>query len=206
MDKLEKIQLVKEWLGYGSINIFGKPFSGKDYQGKILADMLDAKLLGGGEILRSINLPESSIKALSSGKLIPSDDYVNLVLPFLSQRELQNSSLVLSAVGRWHGEELGVLKTLEASGHPLRAVVYLETSDNESFNRWRVRDVFKDRSDRADDTQEILSSRLEEFGQKTIPVIDYYESKNILIRINGEKNREDVTDDILDSLVKIASQ
>jgi len=33
MNSSEKIEKIKEWLGAGAVNIFGRPFAGKDAQG-----------------------------------------------------------------------------------------------------------------------------------------------------------------------------
>ena len=49
-----KIELIKAWLGTGSINIFGLPMSGKDTQGLKLAEALDAKFLSSGLIIRAM--------------------------------------------------------------------------------------------------------------------------------------------------------
>ena len=50
----EKIQKIKEWLGTGSINIFGLPMSGKDTQGIRLAEAIGAKFLSSGMIIRAM--------------------------------------------------------------------------------------------------------------------------------------------------------
>ena len=94
------------------------------------------------------------------GKLIPSDDYVNIVLPFLSQPHLADSPLFLSSIGRWHGEEDSVIKALKKSNHPLKAVIYLNISNADSYNRWLIRETFADRQNRHDDTKEVLEIRL----------------------------------------------
>ena len=36
----QKITLIKNWIGTGSINVFGLPFSGKDTVGVRLAEMI----------------------------------------------------------------------------------------------------------------------------------------------------------------------
>ena len=73
---VDEIAAIKQWLGTGSINIFGMPFAGKDTQGKILSDMFDGPLLGGGDILRNSVLPEHVRAAQKKGLLIPTEDYI----------------------------------------------------------------------------------------------------------------------------------
>ena len=50
----EKIAKIKEWLGTGSINIFGLPMSGKDTVGIRLAEALGARFLSSGIIIRAM--------------------------------------------------------------------------------------------------------------------------------------------------------
>lgn len=205
MDSSEKINKIKSWIGSGSINIFGRPFSGKDNQGARLAQLLDGNLIGGGEILRNSIIPESIKECLRAGKLIPSDDYVNIVLPYLNQSSLVDKPLILSSVGRWHGEEDGVIKALNVSKHSLKTSIYLDISNDDSRMRWQKREIFSDRQGRDDDSEEVLDTRFNEFNNKTAPVIDYYRSLNKLIEINGRPDRDTVTNEIIDALYKLAS-
>ena len=60
---MENIERIKSWLGSGSINIFGMPFSGKDTVGTRLADVLDGKFLSSGAILREAQERDAELKA-----------------------------------------------------------------------------------------------------------------------------------------------
>src|SRR5665648_905327 len=195
-----KIDTIKKWLGSGTIDIFGRPFAGKDEQGRRLAKLFGGTLIGGGEILRGSTMPEHIKEYMHTGKLIPSEDYVNIVLPYLSQQKLANKPLFLSSVGRWHGEEDGVIEAVEKSGHPLKAVVYLDISNDESHDRWLARASNNDRSNRHDDTEKVLNIRFTEFSEKTLPVIDYYRNLGLLIEIDGKRQRDEVTNNIIDLL------
>jgi adenylate kinase len=53
---------------------------------------------------------------------------------------------------------------------------------------------------RADDTEEGIKKRLNIFEEETIPVIKYFEKNNLVSRINGEKNVEEVFEDIIKAL------
>jgi len=53
---------------------------------------------------------------------------------------------------------------------------------------------------RVDDRPESIKKRLEEFKNKTIPVINYYKKQGRLIKINGEQSIEKVFEDILKTL------
>ncbi len=196
----EQIDKIGKWLGTGSINILGRPFAGKDYQGRQLVELFGGNLIGGGEILRNSILSESAKEAIRTGKLVPTDDYINTVLPYLSQTAFENKPLLLSSVGRWHGEENGVMKVLENSNHNLKAVIYLDIPNEESHVRWLAREINNDRQNRHDDTEEILQTRFNEFQAKTIPVIEFYRNNGLLIEIDGKQTRDKVTSGILNAL------
>jgi adenylate kinase len=50
---------------------------------------------------------------------------------------------------------------------------------------------------RSDETPEIQARRYEVYEQDTLPMIDYYRQRGILMEINGEQDVESVTRDIL---------
>lgn len=205
MDIADKIKKVKDWLGAGSINIFGPPFAGKDTQGHRLAEELGAPLLGGGDIIRGSNMSERIKKMMYAGHLIPINDYLELVLPYLSQNTFEGRPLVLSSVGRWHGEEEGVLKATSSAGHPVKAVLHLNISEEKVWQRWEHADSARSRGKRADDAYEALQVRLAEFRDKTLPAIDFYRQMGLLIEIDSEQDTDIVTEAILDSLIEFSS-
>lgn len=198
------ITQLRQWLGTGSINLFGRPFAGKDTQGRVLADLFDGVLLGGGDILRNSIIPERSKEALHNGELIPTEDYIDIVLPYLSKEEFKDKPLILSSVGRWHGEEAGVIGATESSNHHLKAVIYLNQLEATSWDRWRKDQEIKskgDRGNRSDDVEHILVKRFVEFTEKTEPVLAYYRDQtDLFIEINAEQHAVQVTADILEAL------
>jgi adenylate kinase len=206
MQDSEKIDVIKKWLGSGAIDIFGRPFAGKDAQGQRLARVLGGTLVGGGEILRSSVIPQRVKDNINSGKLAPINDYINIVLPYLSRPNLAGKPLFLSTVGRWHGEEDAVISVLEKSGHPMKAVLYLDISTNESHTRWLAREINNDRPDRYDDTEETLNIRFAEFQDKTLPVLNYYRNLGLLVEIDGKGSRDKITSYIIDALYKLANR
>lgn len=200
MNNTEQLDILKNWIKSGSINIFGLPFSGKDTQGRRLTEIFDGNLIGAGKIFRGDNMPDSVKECMRNGKLVPTNDFVDIVLPYLSQPDLAGRPLILSSIGRWHGEEEGVVKATELSGHPMKAVLYLNLSDDDMYSRWRAVGMNNDRPIRFDDSEEVLATRLAEFQEKTLPVLDYYRNMGILIEVDGRRTRDEVTHDILNAL------
>lgn len=200
-----KINDVKTWLKDGSINIFGAPLSGKDTQSKKLAEALGASLIGGGTILRGDNMPDYIKEAMKTGELIATDDYLSIVMPYLSRDEFKDKPMILNSIGRWHGEEDGVMYATDKSGHPIKAVIYLKLDEKYSVERLQQAKVLNDRGDRQDDTEAKLDIRLKEFRDKTLPVIESYRSLGLLVEIDGTLPKEKVFEEILDKLHSLAS-
>lgn len=200
------IATIKAWLGTGAINIFGLPFSGKDTHGGRLAEIFNASIMGGGDILRNSVIPPHVRELIDAGKLAPIDDYISIVTPYLSRDEFAGRPLILSSVGRWHGEEPGVVGAAEAAGHPIKAVIYLSLSEATSHERFLKSLDEGDRERRTDDTEEVLATRYSEFHTKTMPVIDYYRERDLLIEVDGNPPKEEVTNMILQALLERAKR
>ncbi len=195
-----KIARISEWLGTGSINIFGLPFAGKDTHGQELSRFLDAPLIGGGDIIRSSEGNQEVKDQIAAGFLAPTDAYLALILPYLSQEMFAGHPLVLSSVGRWHGEEAAIEAGAAEAGHPIKCVLFLNVTLEEAHRRWQI----AERGREDDSDREILERRFTEFEEKTMPVIDYWRNKGLLIEIDSMQPELQVTRDIIEKIFEFA--
>lgn len=200
----EKVTKIKEWLGTGSINVFGLPFSGKDTVGLRLAELLGAKYLSSGLILRAASEEDKELaKDLAQGNLAPTDTFRRIIMPYFGRDELADFPLVLSSVGRWEGEEFDIMDSAEKGGHEIKAVILLNISEEEAKKRWEVAHVLGDRGVRSDDREKsILDNRIKEFIEKTMPVIETYRKRGLLIPVHATGERDAVFNGMLDELCK----
>lgn len=201
----EKISIIKEWLGTGSINFFGLPFAGKDSQARLFAELLGGVVIGGGEILRS-GAPQHVKDTIAEGHLAPTDEYIRIILPYLSRDEFQGVPLFLSSVGRWKGEEASVVPALEQASHPLKAVVYLTLDAEMIHRRLALEENTVTRGERDDDHAHKLEQRIAEFEEKTLPVIEYYRQAGYLLEIDATASKEAVTQAVIDALYQRAAK
>jgi adenylate kinase len=201
----EKIQKISNWLGTGSINIFGRPFAGKDTQGEKLAEYFGGELMAGGDMLRSYHDQARIKELMSTGDLFPTDFYLSIVLPYLSREEIRNKPLILSSVGRMKGEESTIIKATNDSGHPMKAVVVLVLSEEEVMNRFEATRNLGDRGIREDDNHDALENRLVKYREQTMPVIETYREKGLIIEVDGTLPRDQVTLEIIDALYSRAT-
>lgn len=200
----EKINSIKSWLGTGSINLFGLPMSGKDTQGIRLAETLGAKFLSSGLIIRAKEA-ETHKNLTKSGALIPTNIFYDWVLPYFDRDDLRDFPLVLSSIGRWSGEETIVMNTASATGHEIKVAVLLNVSEEDVRARFEAAKILNDRGDRSDDRDEkTFNTRLEEFREKTMPVINHYHDLGLLLTINGDKTRDEVFAELIEKLYALS--
>ena len=201
-----KIEAIKNWLGTGSINIFGLPMSGKDTQGIKLAETLNAKFLSSGMIIRAME-EQTKNHYSEHGALIPTNVFYEWVLPYFERRDLFDYPLVLSSIGRWHGEEDQVMSVAAGAGHDIKAVILLDISEADVTQRFEVAKTLNDRGDRRDDKDlETYKTRLLEFREKTMPVLQHYNQLGLLVEVNGDQSRDQVFNEIVEKLYAKASK
>ena len=199
---IDKLAGIKSWLGTGSLNVFGLPMSGKDTVGERLAKDLDAKFLSSGIIIRAFEA-EQNQNMTGSGQLIPTNIFYDIILPYFSREEMKNDSLILSSVGRWAGEEDKIMEAAKNGGHEIKAVVLLDLTEADVKNRFEAAKELNDRGGRADDASiEIFETRIREFNEKTVPVLNHYDELKLLIRVPADGSRDEVYSSVIDKLVE----
>lgn len=195
------LETVKAWLGTGSINIFGRPFAGKDTQGHRLAEIFGAVMISSGDIFRkSKELSEEERTAINKGGIASAKRFYEIIPPFLSQVELDGLPLILSSVGRLIEEAEVVIRVSEEAGHPIKAAVALNVDEAEVWERWAAAQAEGDREPRHDDTAESLGQRLLEYNNRTQPVIEFYRQAGLLVEVSTTAPKDEVTDQIIQKL------
>lgn len=53
---------------------------------------------------------------------------------------------------------------------------------------------------RQDDTEEVIRRRLEVYREQTLPLIDFYSDRQLLMSVNGDQSLEKVSNDLHNSL------
>lgn len=203
---IDKLAKIKSWLGTGSLNVFGLPMSGKDTVGERLAKDLVAKFLSSGIIIRAFEA-EQNQNMTGSGQLIPTNTFYDIILPYFSREEMKNDSLILSSVGRWAGEEDKIMEAAKNGGHEIKAVVLLDLTETDVKNRFEAAKELNDRGERADDANlEIFETRIREFNEKTVPVLNHYDELNLLIKVPANGSRDEVYLSVIDKLVEFINQ
>ena len=97
-----------------------------------------------------------------------------------------------------------LIEAAAAANHPLKAVLFLSVSEAVAHERFVASREDETRGERADDAEHILATRFTEFRDKTLPVIESYREKGMLIEVDGNPPKDEVHQTILRGLLRLA--
>jgi len=170
--------------------------SGKSTQGNILSEKLKIPYLSSGHIFREMAKEKTPLgryikETMNAGFLIPDDKTLEIVVEYLGHPEYE-AGYILDGFPR-------TVPQAEDFPNGVEKVIYLKVSDKEALWRLAGRD---EEGVREDNTLKAIMKRIDEFHNKTEPVIDFYRAKGKLLEVDGEKEIQDITTEILSNLEK----
>lgn len=176
------------------IILIGIQGSGKSTQGNLLSEKLSIPYLSTGHIFREIAKEKTPFgryvkETLNAGVLIPDDKTLEIVNDYLSRDEYAKGYIL-------DGFPRTVTQAKEFK-EKIDHVVYLNVSDREALWRLSYRE-----DEREDETLLALRKRIELFHELTEPVLDFYREKGILTELDGEKEIEEINQQIMTTLQK----
>ena len=166
--------------------LIGPPGAGKGTQAVRIADHFDLAKIATGELLREqvakgTELGTVAKEYMDRGDLVPDD----IVIEMARDRMVQASEAggyVLDGYPRTLAQAEAAYRWAVARGIPFDLTLYFEIEEEELLARLAGRAREEHRSD---DTEETVRHRLEVFGVQTKPLVDYYQRRGILVRINA---------------------
>ena len=202
------------------IILIGPPGGGKGTQAKLLVDKYNIPQISTGDMLREhiknlTSLGKNAKEYMDNGQLVPDD----LILGMMEHRLNENDCIngyILDGFPRTIPQAIGLEKLLQNLNHNLDKVISLDVDDNLIIERMSGRRVHlpsgrvyhikfnppknKDKDDitnekliiRKDDKASTVKKRLNIYHNQTSPIIDYYNKKNILKKINGNNSIKNI--------------
>ena len=204
--------------------LLGPPGSGKGTQGERLQEDFRLPYYATGDILRAAvregtDLGTTAKEYMDRGDLVPDEVMVGLIAERVSRSEA-GDGFILDGFPRTIAQAEALDARLEELGRKLTAAVLIEVSDDEVVRRLGGRrtcvkeghifhvefdppknegicDICGARLEiRDDDQPEVVRHRLEQYHSKTEPLVDYYEGKGLLRRVDGALEPDEVNDRI----------
>ena len=204
--------------------LFGPPGAGKGTQAERLRQDFQLPYIATGDMLREnvkegTELGRKAKEYMDAGDLVPDELIVAMARDRLSQDDARDGFL-LDGFPRTlpQADELGEM--LDGLGRRITAVLLIDVPDEEVVRRLSGRRVCvkaghnyhvefdppkhegmcdQDGSrlvQRDDDKPEVIQHRLAVYHEKTRPLVDYYDSRGLLRRIDGTRPPSDVHDHI----------
>jgi adenylate kinase len=179
------------------------PGAGKGTQAARIAKHFGIENIASGNLFREevragTEVGRKAKDYLDKGDLVPDE----LVLAMLSDRLKRvkggrEGGFVLDGFPRTVKQAEAAQRLFAESGEPVDAVIYLEVSREESVRRMLSRGG---QGGRTDDQEQTIRHRLDVFDTMTKPLLNFYATRGLLLRIDGEQPIEIVTEEILTQL------
>ncbi|MDD5396483.1 MAG: nucleoside monophosphate kinase [Candidatus Moranbacteria bacterium] len=211
-----------------NIIIFGPQGSGKGTQADLLCEKYNLAHIETGLIFREISREESDLgrnvkEILDQKEMIP-DDITLEVLEDRLEKVSPERGVLLDSAPRTSGQIVPVEKMLQEMNRPIDKAIYITLPYDESVRRITKRyactvcyrhfvlgkHIHNTEEpcptcggpimQRNDDTPDGIKKRLDTFYEITIPVIEHYRHKGMLIEVDGNRGVEEVFGDIVSEL------
>lgn len=190
-----------------NIALFGAPGAGKGTQSDYLIQKYKLAYISTGEILRKelksgSDLGIEAKAIIEKGGLVSDEIIVQIIEKFILEHKGAKGFL-FDGFPRTYLQAYileGLLIKLHSS---LFALLNIDIDDEEAKKRLLLRGK---NSGRADDNIEVISHRLTEYHDKTVPVLDFYQEKGNLVNIDGIGSIPEIQDRISKSVEKALSK
>ena len=181
--------------------LVGPPGAGKGTQAAILAETFGVPAISTGDIFRS-NVANETPLGLQVKVIMEAGEYVPdaLTNEIVADRHSQADARVgflLDGYPRTIDQVNELDRILATDNTALDVVVLLEADTDVVVARLLKR---ANEQGRADDTEEVIRNRMDVYAEQTSPLIDVYDKRHLVVRVDGLGAVADVTARIVDAL------
>ena len=181
--------------------IVGPPGAGKGTQAVRLAESLSIPAISTGDIFRANVAGETELGVLAksymdAGEYVPDSVTNDMVRSRLSEDDAKDGFL-LDGYPRTLDQVEALDATLSELGTALDAVLLLQVETDAVVSRLVERGRAEGRSD---DTEATIRRRLEVYAEQTAPLIDVYENRGLVRRVDGMATIDEVTVSLQEAL------
>ena len=167
------------------ILLMGPPGAGKGTQAKLLAEARELSRISTGDMLRDqvarcTELGRQAKKVMDAGELVP--DRLMIAMIRYELEHMVPTRILLDGFPRTTAQAEALDCLLAERGADITAAVLLEVGEEELIRRLSGRAL---REGRSDDQVETIRRRLEVYREKTRSLVDYYQKRGRLRRVEG---------------------
>jgi adenylate kinase len=187
-----------------NVLLLGPQGAGKGTQAKRISEEYDIAHIASGEILRGEMQAGTELglrvkDVYDRGDLVSDDLMIELIKTRLAQADTDNG-FILDGFPRTtvQAEELDHM--FNDIGRSFSVVFALQIPDEIAFERLRRRAEIEGR---ADDTDDAIRRRLENYHRQTKPLVEYYRVRGNLVPIHGDRSENEVFAEIQSALEQV---
>jgi adenylate kinase len=183
--------------------LIGAPGAGKGTQAELLAQRFGITHISSGDLLRQhvkrqTPLGQKIKTYVDAGDLVPDAVVMDMLRkPVVAATEA--GGYVLDGFPRTVDQAKAAFEMARPLGVEVQAAVHLEVPDEELIRRLLAR------GRGSDDTEEVIAHRLRVYREKTIPLLEYYASREWMFAVDGSQPPGEVHQDIVARLRKLAA-
>jgi adenylate kinase len=187
--------------------LIGPPGSGKGTQAIRLGAHLGVEHISSGELLRKHANEETGIgrtvkPLLDRGDLVP-DGIVMDILRKPVEAASRRGGYILDGFPRTVAQAEAAYLVAREIGAWVQVALYLQVPRERLIERAMARGKA---AGRTDDTLEVINHRLRVFDDLTLPLLDYYDNREILVTVDGDQSVDEVTASAIARLDAVRAQ
>jgi adenylate kinase len=186
--------------GTGDLVFMGPPGVGKGTQAKRLTERNGWVQLSTGELFRDhlkrqTPLGQMAQRFMDRGDYVPDDVTIDMVREFLA--ELPGKTRVMfDGFPRTVPQALALDALLADRSRSIGRVLLLDAPRDELVRRILARSRAEGR---ADDTPDVITRRFDAYAEQTQPVVDHYQAKGLVRRVNGLGGVEEISERLIEA-------
>jgi adenylate kinase len=187
-----------------NVLLLGPQGAGKGTQARRISSEYGIPHVASGEILRSemqagTELGRRVKDVYDRGDLVSDDLMIELIKTRLAQPDTEGG-FILDGFPRTTVQAEALDAMFSEIGRSFNVVFALQIPDEVAFERLRKRAEIEGR---ADDTDEAIKRRLENYHRETEPLIEYYRVRGNLVPIHGDRSENQVFAEIQSALEQV---
>jgi adenylate kinase len=187
-----------------NVLLLGPQGAGKGTQAKRISAEYDIPHIASGEILRAEMQAGTELGArvkdvYDRGDLVSDDLVIELIKTRLDQPDT-DAGFILDGFPRTTVQAEALDRVMADIGRSFNVVFALQIPDAVAFERLHKRAELEGR---ADDTDDAIRRRLENYQRETEPLIEYYRVRGNLVPIHGNRSENEVFAEIQSALEQV---
>ena len=213
----------RRWL-MASIVLFGPPGAGKGTQAARIASLTGKPQVSTGDMLRAAVASGSALGSeakgyMDAGLLVPDEVIIGLISQRLREPDAESGLLldgyprtIAQAESLSEVEDVSMVISIEVPDDAIIERIVGRRMDPHDGTIYHIRfnpppaEAASRVVQREDDNEETVRNRLSAYHEQTAPLAEWYQDRDVLVRIDGDRTIEEVGDAIGSAIASMGSR